>query len=48
MARNTKISSDRTASLAAKVLSNPHSSKITKTLAGSVLSQSQPGKNPKK
>ena len=48
MAKNTKVSSDQVASLASKVLRNPKSSKAAKTLAGSVLSQSQAGKNPKK
>jgi len=43
-----KVSSDKVAAIAAKALSNPHSSKVTKTLAGSVVSQSKPGKNPKK
>lgn len=38
MARNEKTS-PRVASLASKVLSNPHSSKISKTLAASVLTQ---------
>lgn len=47
MTNNTKTSSDKVATLASKVLQNPHSSKVSKTLAGSVLSQSQAGKNPK-
>ncbi len=38
MAKNEKTST-RVASLAAKVLSNPHSSKVSKTLAASVLTQ---------
>lgn len=38
MAKNEKTSA-RVASLAAKVLSNPHSSKVSKTLAASVLTQ---------
>lgn len=48
MIKNTKTSSDKTATLASKVLQNPHSSKISKTLAGSVLAQSQSDKKPKK
>ena len=38
MAKNEKTSA-RVASLAAKVLSNPRSSKVSKTLAASVLTQ---------
>ncbi len=38
MAKNEQTSA-RVASLAAKVLSNPRSSKVSKTLAASVLTQ---------
>jgi len=36
---NKKQSSPKEASKASKVLSNPHASKVLKSLAGSVLSQ---------
>ncbi|PPL04276.1 hypothetical protein [Parapedobacter indicus] len=41
MANNKKITSDKVASLAAKVLGNPNSSEIAKKMAGSALSQKQ-------
>ncbi len=46
MAKNEKTSS-RVASIAAKALRNPKSSKTTKTLAGSVLTQSPDRKRKK-
>lgn len=46
MAENEKTSEDM-ASLAAKVLSNPKSSKLNKTLAGALLTQA-PDKTKKK
>lgn len=47
MAKNEKTS-PRVASIAAKALSNPRSSKITKTLAGCVLTQTADKKPVKK
>lgn len=41
---NTKKTSTKMASTAAKVLTDPNSSKIKKRLAGSVLSQASPSK----
>ncbi|MBS1523243.1 MAG: hypothetical protein JST50_19750 [Bacteroidetes bacterium] len=38
---NKKQSSSKEATKASKALSNPHSSKLTKSLAGSVLSQAK-------
>ncbi len=43
---NKKQSSKKEATKAAKALKNPHSSKTTKSLAGSVLAQAR-GKNKK-
>lgn len=43
--KNTKVSSDRTASLASQILRDGRSGKNAKSLAASVLSQSQKGKN---
>lgn len=40
--RNPRQSSKGTASKAGKALGNPKSSKLTKTLAASVLSQAKP------
>ncbi len=47
MAKNEKTS-PRVAKIAAKALQNPKSSKITKTLAGSVLTQAPDKKSTKK
>ena len=44
---NKKQSSPKEASKASKALKNPHASKLTKSFAGSVLSQA-PGKGGKK
>jgi hypothetical protein len=44
---NKKQSSPKEATKASKVLQNPNSSKVAKSLAGSVLSQA-PGKSGKK
>ncbi|RDB02305.1 hypothetical protein [Runella aurantiaca] len=43
MSKNTKTTSPKIASEAAKVLSNPNSSATAKQLAGSALSQSNKG-----
>jgi hypothetical protein len=45
---NKKQSSPKEARKASKALSNPNTSKLTKSLAGSVLSQSRGKKNKKK
>lgn len=47
MAKNGKVSSDEMAKLASKVLKDDRYSNDAKKLAGSVLSQSQKGKNKK-
>ncbi len=47
MAKNEKTS-PRVAKLASKALRNPNSSKITKTLAGSVLTQAPDKPKPRK
>lgn len=41
---NKKQSSPKEATKASKALSNPHASTLTKSLAGSVLSQAKSGK----
>lgn len=43
MSKNTKTTSPKVASDAAKILSNPNSSAIAKQLAGSALSQTNKG-----
>lgn len=42
---SSKVSSDKTAALASKVLQDGRYGKDAKSLAGSVLSQSKKGKN---
>ncbi len=44
MSMNTKVTSDQVSSLAARILSDPEASAIEKQLAGSALSQADPGK----
>lgn len=47
MSRNEKTSK-RVATIASKVLSNPNSSKVSKTLAGAVLTQAADKPKPKR